>query len=287
MVIGTLGSGCQLIFRLEETPCEEGADSDGDLIDDGCDPCPMLADDGHDEDGDGFGDACDNCPAIANEDQADRSEDAIPGGATADGIGDACDPDPGLITVRQQFHSFAGDDQLTWEKLSGAWEFDDDAVRYLGPELGLFRNLERLPSGDNVLTVVFGISAETELVAGAEMQVVLDDNNGADSPTCGLVRFPPPDDTFDSVAIAYVGPPTGDGDALPEIIVPGTRYRVTARYHRPTTLKCTAGLVDEPNPSIAELVLNPAPAAGDIAFRGNQTGFRVDYVEAYVLPATP
>ena len=60
-----------------------GFDTDGDLVHDGCDNCPALANnDQLDTDGDGIGDLCDNCPTVANPGQDD---------ADGDLIGDACD----------------------------------------------------------------------------------------------------------------------------------------------------------------------------------------------------
>ena len=49
-----------------------GADSDGDGVDDNCDVCPSVVDrEQVDSDGDGFGDACDDCPLLYNPTQRD------------------------------------------------------------------------------------------------------------------------------------------------------------------------------------------------------------------------
>ena len=56
-------------------------DSDGDLLGDACDDCPLDAD--NDIDGDGVCGDVDNCPDDANADQLDSDDD---------GLGDACDP---------------------------------------------------------------------------------------------------------------------------------------------------------------------------------------------------
>lgn len=62
-------------------------DSDGDLVADAEDNCPLTANAGQDNvDGDDYGDVCDNCPSVANNTQAD---------ADGDGNGDACDLCPG------------------------------------------------------------------------------------------------------------------------------------------------------------------------------------------------
>jgi hypothetical protein len=64
----------------------QGTDSDGDLIPDRDDICPLAANAGQpqaDGDHDGRGDVCDNCPATPNASQVDSDND---------GLGDACDP---------------------------------------------------------------------------------------------------------------------------------------------------------------------------------------------------
>ena len=61
-----------------------GTDSDGDLIPDRDDICPLTGNAGQaDGDHDGRGDVCDNCPATPNASQIDSDND---------GLGDACDP---------------------------------------------------------------------------------------------------------------------------------------------------------------------------------------------------
>ena len=73
-----------------QCPFSDKADSDGDGVDDGKDPCPCDEHDAcngpgaADDDSDGKPNDEDNCPAIANIDQADSD---------GDGVGDACDPD--------------------------------------------------------------------------------------------------------------------------------------------------------------------------------------------------
>lgn len=56
--------------------------SDGDLVGDACDVCPMRPDDQSDSDGDGVGDVCDNCIHAWNPLQLDSDSDHL---------GDACD----------------------------------------------------------------------------------------------------------------------------------------------------------------------------------------------------
>ena len=62
------------------------ADTDGDLVPDVGDVCPLIDDDQTDSEneglGDGVGDACDNCPDDDNSDQADADNDEV---------GDVCD----------------------------------------------------------------------------------------------------------------------------------------------------------------------------------------------------
>jgi hypothetical protein len=60
-----------------------GLDDDSDFVQDGCDNCPLVANnDQANSDLDSFGDACDNCPFVDNETQDDSD---------GDGIGDECD----------------------------------------------------------------------------------------------------------------------------------------------------------------------------------------------------
>ncbi|MEE9441712.1 MAG: M14 family zinc carboxypeptidase [candidate division Zixibacteria bacterium] len=71
---------------------EEG--SDGDIIPDECDNCPLVANSNQiDTDGDMLGDSCDNCFDEINPDQEDRD---------ADGIGDACDNCPDDFNPEQE-----------------------------------------------------------------------------------------------------------------------------------------------------------------------------------------
>jgi hypothetical protein len=81
---GSLGADSAGVPRVPGVPCDpQDLDSDGDLVADLLDTCPLLADPGQtDDDLDGRGDPCDNCPATSNADQADQD---------ADGDGDACD----------------------------------------------------------------------------------------------------------------------------------------------------------------------------------------------------
>ncbi len=87
-------------------PIGAGADTDGDLILDATDNCPLVSNsDQTDTDGDGKGDVCDNCPGVSNPAQTDTDGDGIgdacdncsavsnPGqaDADADGVGDSCD----------------------------------------------------------------------------------------------------------------------------------------------------------------------------------------------------
>ena len=71
------------------------ADADLDLIEDGADNCPTIANPGQEDagDGDGIGDACDNCTLVSNADQRDTD---------ADGYGNMCDADfngDGVVNV--------------------------------------------------------------------------------------------------------------------------------------------------------------------------------------------
>lgn len=65
---------------------DDAVDTDGDLIPDDCDNCPLVVNiDQTDSDRDGIGNACDNCPGVFNPGQ---------GNADRDGLGDACDGCP-------------------------------------------------------------------------------------------------------------------------------------------------------------------------------------------------
>lgn len=60
------------------------SDLDLDLIEDGVDNCPTIANPGQEDTGDGVGDACGNCTLVANNDQRDTD---------ADGFGNMTDSD--------------------------------------------------------------------------------------------------------------------------------------------------------------------------------------------------
>src|SRR5262249_52236961 len=71
-----------------------GADTDGDLINNLCDNCPLVFNVTQtDSDGDGVGNACDVCPVLGNPAQADRDRD---------GRGDLCDNCPGDFNPLQE-----------------------------------------------------------------------------------------------------------------------------------------------------------------------------------------
>lgn len=89
----SLCANCDLTQGADDADCDGVADlcdvqidltdTDGDLVVDGCDNCPLVWNsDQLDSDNDGIGDACDNCPNDANTDQNDRD---------GDGTGDVCD----------------------------------------------------------------------------------------------------------------------------------------------------------------------------------------------------
>jgi len=91
---------------VTQVPCVQ--DSDGDVVEDGADNCPAVANaDQLDQDLDGFGDVCDDdldgdgvpnatdlCPSIA-DDQSDLDGDGLGDACDGDGDGegDACDGD--------------------------------------------------------------------------------------------------------------------------------------------------------------------------------------------------
>ena len=123
LIIGKCGSGVQFSakdivepFQLDGTfkgdilcnkstmqlrdicPALTGRDSDGDGIDDSCDPSPFL-----DLDGDGVGnerDELDNCPSVYNPDQSDRDRNHI---------GDVCDLHPASAKLMDPDKDFVGD----------------------------------------------------------------------------------------------------------------------------------------------------------------------------------
>ena len=80
---GSLGTDSAGAPRAPAAPCgAPNLDSDGDLVPDLVDVCPLLADPGQDDpDRDGRGTACDNCPSVANAAQQDGD---------SNGTGDAC-----------------------------------------------------------------------------------------------------------------------------------------------------------------------------------------------------
>ncbi|HKB07851.1 MAG TPA: MopE-related protein, partial [Candidatus Polarisedimenticolia bacterium] len=72
----------------------DGVDTDGDLINNACDNCPLSFNLSQtDTDRDGFGNSCDVCLNVANPDQADRD---------ADGRGDVCDNCPADFNPLQE-----------------------------------------------------------------------------------------------------------------------------------------------------------------------------------------
>ncbi len=76
-LINNLCDNCPLVFNVTQT------DSDGDGVGNACDVCPFVGNPGQaDRDHDGRGDLCDNCPNDFNPLQEDSDHD---------GIGDACD----------------------------------------------------------------------------------------------------------------------------------------------------------------------------------------------------
>ncbi len=80
---GTLGAGTGGTARPIALACEaQNRDTDGDLVLDITDNCPLLANASQaDQDRDGRGEVCDNCLATYNPDQQDRD---------GNGLGDAC-----------------------------------------------------------------------------------------------------------------------------------------------------------------------------------------------------
>jgi hypothetical protein len=80
---GTAGSDSAGQPRTIPAPCAAPAlDSDGDLVNDLDDDCPLVANPLQaDADRDGRGDVCDNCPAVPNPGQEDSDHN---------GVGDAC-----------------------------------------------------------------------------------------------------------------------------------------------------------------------------------------------------
>jgi len=80
---GTVGSGTAGTLRPLVQPCPSpGRDSDGDLVTDLVDNCPLTPNPAQpDADRDGRGDACDNCPSASNPNQRDGD---------ANGLGDVC-----------------------------------------------------------------------------------------------------------------------------------------------------------------------------------------------------
>ncbi len=84
---------------LSVAELEEIGDIDGDLVPDGTDNCPLVANPGQEDtndDVDGVGDACDNCPDNYNPTQEDVCDSCADLGGDTDGDG-ICDADDNCI----------------------------------------------------------------------------------------------------------------------------------------------------------------------------------------------
>ncbi|MFQ5877388.1 MAG: MopE-related protein [Acidobacteriota bacterium] len=91
---GPLGAGTDGTPRQAVLACEpQGRDTDGDLVPDLTDNCPMTPNpDQADADREGRGDACDNCPLVPNPDQRDLDANSV-GDVCQDGDGDGATAD--------------------------------------------------------------------------------------------------------------------------------------------------------------------------------------------------
>jgi hypothetical protein len=102
-------------------PALTGRDSDGDGIDDSCDPTPFL-----DLDGDGVGDEreeLDNCPSVYNPDQSDRDRNEI---------GDVCDLHPPGSGLMDPDKDFMGDQQGEMDNCPDTYNPDQKDIDHDG-----------------------------------------------------------------------------------------------------------------------------------------------------------
>ncbi|MGE5184472.1 MAG: hypothetical protein ACM31C_20520 [Acidobacteriota bacterium] len=120
--------GCNQIFGLVPTKNPQDAPPDVDY-------CAVHQGSAisHDEDGDLIDDGCDACPGLADPDQADTLETA--NGGTADGVGDACDPSPTIGGDRlAKLAPFASPGELAaWTVATGSWGVASDTLVYVDP----------------------------------------------------------------------------------------------------------------------------------------------------------
>jgi hypothetical protein len=130
-------------------PSPSGPDTDGDLVPDTCDVCPLVPDAGQlDGDDDLAGDACDNCAGTSNTSQANNDGDTL---------GDACDPDDDNDAVVDSsdncaFDANAGQEDYDGDTAGNACDQDDDNDGLMdGVETGTGVYVDEDDTGSNPL----------------------------------------------------------------------------------------------------------------------------------------
>lgn len=222
---------------------------------------------GHDEDGDGSDDGCDPCPYIADDNDAD---------ADGDGIAGACDPDPDASNRVLKFAGFGGEDpELT---LTGG-VVEADAFHVVGSAMSgaalWGTNLDRV-------WVVAGVTVDAIDAAGfREVGVVVD---AATVPAamlpngtyCAVGEADVPQPGTDYIEVFTRQQPAADETLATDqavLYLSGLKQAVIQAAHGiadTPSLTCAFGVPG--NRAIIMGTRTPAPAAGQVGV----FGFAVD-----------